>query len=115
MRKHLEKWLSSKGAFNTLLKYGEDCASALVITAKGTPPPPRDGKAKVEIKFDELYKAIDEAKGAVDLIAEKKPGYHSVAGAQDKFPCIFEKGKIYLPEGASDYPCCKNSNHGKRH
>jgi serine/threonine-protein kinase HipA len=99
VRKHLEKWHNSKGAFNTLSKYGEDCAGALVITAEDTPPSQRDDKAKVEINYDELYKAINEAKSAVDLIAEKKPGYLSVAGAQDKFPCIFENGKIYLPEG----------------
>lgn len=99
VRKHLEKWHNSKGAFNTLSKYGEDCAGALVITAEDTPPSLRDDRAKVEIKYDDLYKAIDEAKSAVDLIAEKKPGYLSVAGAQDKFPCIFENGKIYLPEG----------------
>jgi serine/threonine-protein kinase HipA len=99
VRKHLEKWHNSTGVFNTLLKHGEDCAGALVITSEDNPPFIKDGKKKVEVKYEDLYKAIDESKSAVDLIAEMKPGYLSVAGAQDKFPCIFENGKIYLPEG----------------
>lgn len=98
VRAILEKWHHSEGAFNTLSKYGEDCAGALVITSKKTPPKPKTKEANLEIELSEIYESIDENKGAVDLIADKNPGYLSIAGAQDKFPCIFENGKIYLPK-----------------
>jgi len=98
VRAMLEKWHHSEGAFNTLSKYGEDCAGALVITSKKTPPKSKTKEDNLEIKFSEIYKAIDESKGAVDLIADKHPGYLSIAGAQDKFPCLFLDGKIYLPK-----------------
>ncbi|WP_127716718.1 type II toxin-antitoxin system HipA family toxin [Halobacteriovorax sp. HLS] len=98
VRKHLEKWHKSKGVFNTLLKHGEDCAGALVITGEENPPILETNVSNVEVRYEDLYKAIDESKSAVDLIAEMKPGYLSVAGAQDKFPCILENGKIYLPK-----------------
>lgn len=98
VRAILEKWHHSEGAFNTLSKYGEDCAGALVITSKKTPPKSKTKEANLEIELSEIYESIDENKGAVDLIADKNPGYLSIAGAQDKFPCIFENGKIYLPK-----------------
>lgn len=98
VRAILEKWHHSEGAFNTLSKYGEDCAGALVITSKKTPPKAKTKEANLEIELSEIYDSINENKGAVDLIADKNPGYLSIAGAQDKFPCIFENGKIYLPK-----------------
>ncbi len=98
VRAILEKWHHSEGAFNTLSKYGEDCAGALVITSKKSPPKVKIKEANLEIELSEIYESISENKGAVDLIADKNPGYLSIAGAQDKFPCIFENGKIYLPK-----------------
>lgn len=98
VRAILEKWHHSEGAFKTLSKYGEDCAGALVITSKKTPPKVKIKEANLEIELSEIYESIDVNKGAVDLIADKNPGYLSIAGAQDKFPCIFEDGKIYLPK-----------------
>lgn len=98
VRAILEKWHHSEGAFNTLSKYGEDCAGALVITSKKNPPKPKTKEENLEIKLSEIYDSINENKGSVDLIADKNPGYLSIAGAQDKFPCIFENGKIYLPK-----------------
>jgi serine/threonine-protein kinase HipA len=101
VRALLEKWHHSEGAFNTLLKYGEDCAGALVITSKNSPPHVKVKEDNIEIDFLEIYKSIDESKSAVDLIADKNPGYLSIAGAQDKFPCIYEEGKIYLPKSGA--------------
>jgi serine/threonine-protein kinase HipA len=98
VRAMLEKWHHSEGAFNTLSKYGEDCAGALVITNKKTAPKPKIKEENLEIELSEIYTALDKSKGAVDFIADKNPGYLSIAGAQDKFPCIFENGKIYLPK-----------------
>lgn len=98
VRAILEKWHHSEGAFNTLSKYGEDCAGALVITNKKTAPNPKTKEKNLEIELSEIYNSIDENKGAVDLIADKNPGYLSIAGAQDKFPCIFKDGKIFLPK-----------------
>lgn len=98
VRAILEKWHHSEGAFNTLSKYGEDCAGALVITSKKSAPKSKIKEENLEIKLSEIYESIDENKGAVDLIADKNPGYLSIAGAQDKFPCVFENGKIYLPK-----------------
>jgi serine/threonine-protein kinase HipA len=98
VRAVLEKWHHSEGAFNTLSKYGEDCAGALVITDKKNMPKPKVKEANLDIKLSEIYTAIDESRGAVDFIADKNPGYLSIAGAQDKFPCIFKDGKIYLPK-----------------
>lgn len=98
VRSMLEKWHHSEGAFNTLSKYGEDCAGALVITHKNEPPKSKRKDENLEIKISEIYTAIEESRGAVDLLADKYPGYLSIAGAQDKFPCIFLDGKIYLPK-----------------
>jgi serine/threonine-protein kinase HipA len=70
VRAMLEKWHHSEGAFNTLSKYGEDCAGALVITNKKTPPKSKIKEANLEIKLSEIYTALDESKGAVDFIAE---------------------------------------------
>jgi serine/threonine-protein kinase HipA len=69
-----------------------------VITHKKNPPRPKRKDEHLEIKLSEIYNAIDESKSAVDFIADKNPGYLSIAGAQDKFPCIFENGKIFLPK-----------------
>lgn len=98
VRALLEKWHRSQGVFNTLAKYGEDCAGALVITDKKNPPKSKIKEENLEIKLSEIDRSINESKSAVDLIADKNPGYLSIAGAQDKFPCIFESGKIFLPK-----------------
>lgn len=98
VRAILEKWHHSEGAFNTLSKYGEDCAGALVITSKKSAPKSKTKEDNLEIELSEIYESINENRGAVDLIADKNPGYLSIAGAQDKFPCIFLDGKIYLPK-----------------
>lgn len=98
VRAILEKWHHSEGVLNTLSKYGEDCAGALVITSNKIPPKSKVSEANTEIEISEIFKSINESKSAVDFIADKSPGYLAVAGAQDKFPCLFEDGKIFLPK-----------------
>ncbi|HND84232.1 MAG TPA: type II toxin-antitoxin system HipA family toxin [Pseudobdellovibrionaceae bacterium] len=101
VRALLARWHHSDGVFSTLAKYGEDCAGALVVTSRSAPPKAKGRSSRVELKISEIDLAIDEREGVVDLIADKQPGYLSIAGAQDKFPCIFSDGKIYLPKGGA--------------
>ena len=53
---------------------------------------------KLKIEMDEIFKAIEEKRSVAEVIANHKPGYLSIAGAQDKFVAIYENGDFYLPQ-----------------
>ncbi len=87
---------SIKSEFGFLQEFGGDCAGAFKILPE---------KAKIiqsktprkELRLEVIFKYLNEKKSLTDVILNKEGGKFSLAGAQDKFPVIFEKNKIYLP------------------
>ncbi len=82
--------------FNFLKKYGVDCAGAFVITEAGSIPKILKFKNK-EISTDIIYKYLDEKQSLTSAMIYDEGGRFSLAGAQDKFPIIYKKNKMYLP------------------
>ena len=99
-REALEKSQDTKSTFDFLTKFGKDCAGAIILTDKDVSPfePKKKGK-EVKIRMEGIYKAIDEKRSVVEVIANLDPGYLSIAGAQDKFSAIFRDGDFFLPTG----------------
>ncbi len=83
--------------YEFLKEFGQDCAGAVTIAESETSPFQKKVEGRVEIPMEKVYHAIEEHHSVAHVIAEMDPGYLSLAGAQDKFPAIFEKGKFYLP------------------
>lgn len=90
---------STSGTFEFLKEYGSDCAGAIVLT-KTRIKKSVTNKAPKEIDFETLNEAIENKESVASLIVEENLGYLSIAGAQDKFPAIVNKEKIYLPQGS---------------
>ena len=85
------------GTFDFLKEYGADCAGAIVLT-KAQLKVRSTTKAPKEISFEVLDETIENKQSVAELISEESPGYLSIAGAQDKFPAIVNKEKIFLPQ-----------------
>lgn len=98
LRKTIENDHHIKGTFEFLENFGQDCAGAFVITREEKNLKDDDSNDVVEISLDTIYEAITQKKSVADVIAAMDPGYLSLAGAQDKFPAIFKKGRFYLPK-----------------
>lgn len=92
----LEKNHQISGAFQTLQKYGEDCAGAVILSSSPSPPKAASPETEVLLPLKDVEVALDKGM-VVDLLAKNNPGYLSLAGAQDKFPCIVRDNTIYLP------------------
>lgn len=100
-RDALEKSKDFEGPFELLENFGLDCAGAVIVSPKDESPfKPSSEKAgdKTKIKMDEIFQAIEEKRSVVEVIADHNPGYLSIAGAQDKFVTIYEKGEFFLPK-----------------
>ncbi len=85
------------GTFDFLKEYGADCAGAIVLT-KTKLKTRTSTKASKEVSFEVLDEAIENKQSVAELISEESPGYLSIAGAQDKFPAIVNKEKIFIPQ-----------------
>ncbi|MEZ4705338.1 MAG: type II toxin-antitoxin system HipA family toxin [Bdellovibrionota bacterium] len=97
----LERSQHIKGAYSFLRNFGEDCAGAFQILPSSTPPQKNLPSDLIEIDLEKIYQAIDDKMPIAELVAENHPGYLSIAGAQDKFPCIYKDHKIYLPRDST--------------
>ena len=97
VRKGLGTQHQIESPYEFLKEFGADCAGAITLTEKSTSPFQNATPDLTEIPLEEIYKAIDNKQSVAELIAEKNPGYLSLAGAQDKFPAIFKEGKLFLP------------------
>jgi serine/threonine-protein kinase HipA len=84
--------------YEFLKEFGQDCAGAIIITSAKSSPYHKTGHALVPVPMDRIFGAIDKHHSVAHEIAKLKPGYLSLAGAQDKFPAIFENEKFYLPK-----------------
>jgi serine/threonine-protein kinase HipA len=86
---------SIRSEFGFLKEFGGDCAGAFKILPEKVKVSTTT-KPKKELKLDVLYKYLEEKKSLIDVILNKEGGKFSLAGAQDKFAVILEKGKLYL-------------------
>ncbi|MBC7421465.1 MAG: type II toxin-antitoxin system HipA family toxin [Bdellovibrio sp.] len=99
LRKTLENDHHIKGTFEFLENFGQDCAGAFVVTKDENFFVRQSSQGLVEVPLSTIYEAINKKKPVADVIAAMDPGYLSLAGAQDKFPAIYKKGRFYLPQG----------------
>lgn len=97
VRDVLERDHNIHGSFEFLELFGQDCAGAFTITAdKNFSYMPSSSSMK-ELDIDEIYAAISKRKSIAEIISQMKPGYLSLAGAQEKFAAIIKEGTIFLP------------------
>jgi serine/threonine-protein kinase HipA len=97
----IEKSQDVHGVFDFLAKYGQDCAGAITITADKNYKEPKSQTELIHIEEIKIYTAIEEKKSVAEIIAEENPGYLSIAGAQDKFPAIYQNKKFFLPKNGA--------------
>lgn len=93
----LERDHQIHGAFDFLEHFGQDCAGAVVITEDPDFSYKPSGFDRKEIDIEKIYEAIRKKQSIAEVISQMKPGYLSLAGAQEKFAAIFQNGTIYLP------------------
>jgi len=85
-----------QGVIQTLTRYGQDCAGAIVVTPN--PVPPSHTLDQQEVLFSRADIELAIAEGTiVDALVERNPGYLSIAGAQDKFSAIVRGDQVFLP------------------
>lgn len=79
--------------------FGQDCAGAFEITPKKDPSRTAMSSEPIEVTEQALAKVIEEGEAlhsAIGLSNDDLPRF-SLAGAQAKFACTIEHGKIHLP------------------
>lgn len=90
--------ISVDNDFELLVRIGEDCAGALVITQKDEPPDDKRGLEEIPIAALDGW-LREGASGLLDLQV-KGDLRLSLAGAQNKLPIVYQDGKFYKPLGA---------------
>ena len=102
LRKTIENDHQINGTFEFLENFGQDCAGAFVIsTSENMSATSSESTDVVEVSLKTIYSSITNKKSVADVIASLDPGYLSLAGAQDKFPAIYDKGRFYLPKNGA--------------
>lgn len=89
------------GTFDFLEKFGQDCAGAIMLSPNESKDRSLRDTAPRKIDIDEIYKVIDEKSSIAEVIVRESPGYLSLAGAQDKFPCVYKDGAMFIPTNGS--------------
>lgn len=87
--------------YEFLREFGQDCAGAIIVTSAKSSPYHTGRDKLVPVPMDRIFSAIDKHHSVANEVAKLNPGYLSLAGAQDKFPAIFRKEKLYLPKSGS--------------
>ena len=90
--------ISLSNDFGLLRKIGGECAGALSLFEEGTAPV-SEGSYR-QVTEEELSTAVATKTASKRLIPDRRVRF-SLAGGQDKWPILFENGKLYLPEGAA--------------
>lgn len=98
VRKEIGKHRHIESPYEFLKEFGQDCAGAIIVTSNEVSPFQKSGNELVPVPMEKIYSAIDKHHSVANEIAKLNPGYLSLAGAQDKFPTIYEKEKFYLPK-----------------
>ncbi len=90
--------ISVDNDFELLLRIGQDCAGALVLTDQNTLPKNKDEEEE-EIPLKELSEWLkNDSAGILDLQIKGNLRL-SLAGAQNKLPLIYKDNKFYKPLG----------------
>jgi len=97
VRKNLEAAHKVSGVFELLAAFGRDCAGGIILAAQPDYTVPSAPAKFVPIKLPDVYEAIEDHRSVAEVISENAPGYLSIAGAQDKFPAIYQDGNLFLP------------------
>ena len=97
VKEQLQRAHGVAGVFDFLQRYGRDCAGAVIVTDQEAQAQPPQAAETVAIDMERVYGAIDEHQSVADVIADMNPGYLSLAGAQDKFPAIYDGKEFRLP------------------
>lgn len=97
VRDTLARTHNAEGPYEFLKRFGLDCAGAMIISESETSPYKEQKSERKEIEIEKVFQAIEEHHSVAQVIADMNPGYLSLAGAQDKFSAIYERGAFYLP------------------
>src|SRR5690606_10620705 len=90
--------ISIDNDFELLLRIGQDCAGALVLTNRDTPPD--DERGIEELPVENLAEWLkNDSAGILDLQVKGKLRL-SLAGAQNKLPLIYKDNKYSNPLGS---------------
>ena len=98
VKKSLEFHHKIKSVYDFLDHFGQDLAGALVVSDNPNFPGQAAPLEKIEIDMGRVYQAIKDKSSVAEALSEMNPGYLSLAGAQDKFPAIYEEGRFFLPK-----------------
>lgn len=82
--------------FSFLKEFGIDCAGAFVLSTEENIKKKEKFKSK-EIKLEVIYEYLEEHRPLTSTIINEEGGRFSLAGAQDKFPVIYKKKKLFIP------------------
>jgi serine/threonine-protein kinase HipA len=96
VRNSIEKNKDIHGAYAFLKEFGSDCAGAIIISSHEMKNYAHSGESK-ELSLSKIEMAIENKRPVTELLSSMKPGYLSLAGAQDKFPAIYKNKKFYIP------------------
>ena len=94
-RGELTDHLSDEGYF--LRRFGVDCAGAMVITEEKQPPLSSAQPALRHLNLEVVYAHLDARRPLTAEVIYHHGGRFSLAGAQDKFPLIYQAGELLIP------------------
>tara|TARA_B100000749_G_scaffold280899_1_gene281186 strand:+ start:286610 stop:287869 length:1260 start_codon:yes stop_codon:yes gene_type:complete len=101
VRDEIERSGRESGVFQLLKKYGKDCAGAISVSPELLSPNSTGEDDLVHVETEKIDTAIHQKRGVAELMTKEEWGYLSLAGAQDKFACIFKNNKFYIPQNGA--------------
>ena len=99
VKERLEKLIgkSLESGYKFLEEYGVDCAGAFVISPINKPPIESENSNYEKLDIKELTKVYKNNENLMAHVIKHHNGRFSLAGAQDKFPVVYNVGSIYIP------------------
>ena len=102
---HLRRYARQKGELTERLsdesyflrRFGVDCAGAIVITEGEQPPLTDERPALRPLDLDVIYAHLDARRPLTSEVVYHHGGRFSLAGAQDKFPLIYQDNTLMIP------------------
>ena len=82
--------------FSFLKEFGVDCAGAFILSPLDHLKFKKEYNSK-EIKLSTIYDYLRDKRPLSSTIINEDGGRFSLAGAQDKFPVIYKKKKLFIP------------------
>ncbi len=85
-----------------LRRFGVDCAGACVIIEGSDPPAPAGAAPALRpLDLEQIYAHLDARRPLGAELLYTHGGRFSLAGAQDKFPLIYQGGQLLIPTDGS--------------